>query len=162
MEQNEAKENILSVNQYKGRVHVVLAHSYAVYFSFFLAGVLLDLIFNLKILNFIFMIPIGVALIFLATLLIFWAQKTSRNLKKENLTKEAFLQGPYRFTRGPTHWGLFLLMLGFGFITGALFIIVFAIIAFIFTKLVYLKREEEILEKKYGTPYLEYKKMVRF
>jgi protein-S-isoprenylcysteine O-methyltransferase Ste14 len=156
MGKEEAKENILNINQ-----HVVLAYSYSVYFVLFLVGVFLDLIFNIKIFNFSLMVPVGIALILLATLLIFWAQRTSRNLEKETLTKESFCKGPYRFTRSPTHWGLFFLMLGFGIIINAIFIIISTFISFILTKFIFLKREETILEKKYGTPYLEYKQSVK-
>lgn len=148
--------------QHKDKVHKILAHSYTVFFLFFLAGVFLDLIFNLKLLDFSFLAPVGAIFIIFASLIIFWAQKTSRNLKKEILTKETFYKGPYRFSRAPTHWGLFFLMLGFGIMTGAFFIIISTIFSFIFTKLVYLNKEEAILEKKYGAPYLEYKKMVKF
>ena len=162
MEKEDQKENILEINQHKNKVHIILAHSYSVFLSLFLVGVFLDLIFNLKILNFTFILPIGVAFIFLASLLILWAQKTSRNLKKENLTKETFFKGPYRFTRSPTHLGLFFLTLGFGLIVNGIFIVISTIISFAITKLVYLKKEETILEKKYGAPYLEYKKAVKF
>jgi protein-S-isoprenylcysteine O-methyltransferase Ste14 len=162
MEKEEKKDNILSINEYKDKVHIILAHSYSVYLSFFLIGVFLDLIFNLKILNVTFVMPLGVILIVLASLLIFWAQKTSRNFKKETLTKETFSKGPYRFSRSPTHWGLFFLTLGFGLVINAVFIVIFSIFSFILTKLIYLKKEEKILEKKYGEPYREYKKSVRF
>lgn len=161
MEKEEKKEDILNINQRKNRVHVVLAYSYSVYFVLFLVGVFLDLIFNIKIFNFPAMVSIGVILILLATALIFWAQRTSRNLEKEILTKESFCKGPYRFTRSPTHWGLFLLMLGFGIIINAIFIIISTFISLILTKFLFLKREEAILEKKYGAPYLEYKKSVK-
>lgn len=162
MEKEEKKEDILNINQHKNKVHVVLAHSYFVYFLFFLVGVFLDLIFNIKILNSPVMVSIGVILILLATALIFWAQKNSRNLEKETLTKESFCNGPYCITRSPTHWGLFLLMLGFGITINAIFIIITTIISFVITRLIYLKKEEGILEKKYGIPYIEYKKLVRF
>ena len=90
-----------------------------------------------------------------------WSQKTSRKFSKENLCKESFSKGPYFITRCPTHWGLFLLTLGFGLIAHAVFIVIFSIISFVITKLVYLNHEERILEKKYGDPYREYKKSVR-
>jgi len=108
------------------------------------------------------MVPMGISLIFLASLFILWAQKTSRNLKKENLTKESFYKGPYCFTRSPTHLGLFLLMLGFGIMNSSTLIVIFSIFSFIITRLVYLQKEEKILEKKYGAPYIEYKKLVQF
>ena len=143
-------------------IHKVLAHSYSVYFLFFLAGVYLDLVFRLDIFHSPLVVYLGWILLFLATLLIFWAQKTSRNLSKENLSKENFMQGPYRYTRGPTHLGLFFLILGFGMTSNAFFIVLFSPIAFLITKFFYLRREEKILENKYGAPYLEYKKAVKF
>ena len=162
MEKGEQKEKILEISQNKNKVHIVLANSYSVFFLLFLVGVFLDLIFNFKILNFSFMVSVGMVFILLATLLILWAQKTSRNLKIENLTKESFCKGPYCFTRSPTHWGLFFLMFGFGIMINAVFVIVFSVISLIFGKFVFLKKEETILERKYGVPYIEYKKSVKF
>jgi len=161
MENNQEKINILGANLHKDKVHKILAHSYLVYFLFFIIGIFLDLVFKIKISNFSFSAPVGVFLIILATLLIFWAQNTSRNLEKENITKETFCKGPYGFTRSPTHWGLFLLILGFGITINAFFVIIFAVISFLVTRFIYLRKEEEILEKKYGTPYAEYKKIVQ-
>ena len=161
MENIAEKENIFEVDQYKDKVHWVLTYSYIVYFVFFLIGTLLDLVFNFKIFNFIPQVYFGSFLIFLASLLILWAQRTSRNLKKDTLSKETFMKGPYRYTRCPTHWGLFFLMVGFGITIGAIFIIITTFISLFLTKFIYLKKEEGILEKKYGIPYLEYKKAVR-
>jgi protein-S-isoprenylcysteine O-methyltransferase Ste14 len=162
MENEELKNNTSNIEQPKNNVHGILARSYVCCFLLFLGGVFLDLIFNFRIQNFVFMIPIGFGLILLASVLILWAQKTSRNLSKENLTKENFSKGPYRFTRMPTHLGLLFLMLGFGIMVNAIFIIISTIISFVLAKLFFLKKEELILEQKYGTPYLEYKKQVRF
>jgi len=143
------------------RVHRILAHSYSVYFLFFLAGVFLDMIFPLKIFSSDILLPSGAALLVFATLLIFWAQHTSRNLKIKDLTKETFCRGPYCYTRSPTHWGLFLLLLGFGIITNAVFVVLFTILAFIITRFTFLKKEEEALAEKYGSPYTEYRKSVK-
>ena len=162
MEEKTKEGDILNIIQHKNRVHVILAHSDFVYFSLFLVGILLDLIFNFKILNFAFCVPLGVTFTFFASILILWSQKTSRNFKKENLSKESFSKGPYSITRCPTHWGLFLLTLGFGLIANAIFIVIFSIISFIITKLIYLNHEERILEKKYGNSYKEYKESVKF
>jgi protein-S-isoprenylcysteine O-methyltransferase Ste14 len=147
---------------HKNSVHKVLAHSYSFYFVFFLIGVCLDLVFNLKILSNFVIVFFGFIFLIFGTYLIFWAQKTSRHLNKENISKETFCHGPYLYTRSPTHWGLFLLMLGFGMITNAFFIILFSFISFIISKFTFLNTEEKILAEKYGAPYLEYKKMVRF
>jgi protein-S-isoprenylcysteine O-methyltransferase Ste14 len=161
MENIEEKGNIFEADQYKDKVHLVLARSYAVYLILFIAGALLQLIFNLKAFSFSLMVPIGVVLILLATSLIFWAQRTSRNLKKDTLTKETFMKGPYRFTRSPTHWGLFFLTLGFGLLCGTIFIIITTFVSLFLTKFIYLKKEEDILLRKYGVPYEEYKQAVK-
>lgn len=155
-------ENNNKTNLHKNKVHRILAHSYSMYFIFFLIGVVLDLIFNLKIFNDSFMRPLGFVSLLFATILIFWAQNTSRNLSKENLSKESFHQGPYRFSRSPTHWGLFFLMIGFGMVTNALFVILTTLFSFLIAKYLFLNKQERILEEKYGEAYIEYKKNVKF
>ena len=149
-------------NSYKNNVHYILARSYTFYFIAFLAGLFFDYIFPVKVFKSASAIPIGFALLVLASLLIFWAQKTSSTLEKNNITKETFCRGPYCYTRSPTHWGLLLLMLGFGIITNSLFIIIFTAISFVVTRFVFIKKMESHLLEKYGAPYLEYKKMVKF
>ncbi|MSU44762.1 hypothetical protein EXS45_01090 [Candidatus Nomurabacteria bacterium] len=146
---------------HRSKVHQILAHSYSLYFILFLVGVCFDIIFKFKILTSSILLPVGFVFLIFATLLILWAQQTSRNLKIENLNKETFCKGPYCYTRSPTHWGLFLLMLGFGIIANALFIILTTIVSFIISRFVFLEKQENILAQKYGTPYLEYKKSVK-
>jgi len=156
--ENSTKNN----NPHKNKVHRILAHSYLVQFVLFLIGIYLDFVFKLKIPTDPMMVPAGIVILVFGSLLIFWAQKTSRDLKTENLSKETFYHGPYCYTRSPTHWGLFFLMFGFGIMINVPFVILFAVISFIIAKLIFLDQEEKILAEKYGTPYLEYKKMVRF
>jgi len=146
----------------KNKIHKVLAHSYSAYLLLFLLGSFLDLYFRLQVFSSSVVVPIGFILLIFGTLLIIWAQKTSRNLKKENITKETFRQGPYCFTRTPTSFGLFFLVLGFGMIANAFFIILCSCIAFFVAKFIFLNEEEKILAAKYCTPYLEYKKIVKF
>ena len=142
-------------------VHHVLAHSYTFFFFFFLIAVFFDSMFPIRVFKSSYMVPIGFSILVLASLLILWAQKTSRNLQVENLSKETFSKGPYRYTRSPTHWGLFFLVFGFGVIINAIYIVIFSLIALFVSRLFFLKKEEEILAKKYGAPYLEYQKSVK-
>ncbi len=146
----------------KTSVHTILAQSYTIYFLALLFGIFFDFLFPRKLFEQSTLVPVGAVIIVLSTCLIFWAQTTSRNLKKETLTKESFCSGPYCFTRIPTHLGLFLLMLGFGLVMNATFIILFTVLSFLVTKLIFTKMEEVMLADKYGAPYLEYKKSVRF
>lgn len=144
------------------KLHMTLAHSYALYFFFFLLSVYLDFIFQVKIFQNEFAVPIGIAFLIWATFLIFWAQHTSRNLDKGNITKETFCRGPYCYTRSPTHWGLLLLLLGFGLISNAFFVVLFSVASFFISKFIFINAQEKILEEKYGAAYTEYKKAVRF
>jgi protein-S-isoprenylcysteine O-methyltransferase Ste14 len=148
----------------KPSVHKVLIHSYICYFLFLFAGMSLDVIFNIKLNlfdNFIIRV-IGVLFMIFSALLIFWAQRTSRNLDTTNINIETFSKGPYKFTRNPTHIGLLFLLLGFGVVYNTPFVFLSAVLYFFVAKMSFLKKEEEILFQKYGEPYLEYKKSVRF
>ncbi|MDQ3244872.1 MAG: isoprenylcysteine carboxylmethyltransferase family protein [bacterium] len=144
------------------KVHHILAHSYTFFFSFLILGIMLDIIFKLKIVDSTTMISLGFVFLFLGTILIFWAQRTSNNLKVENMTAETFCKGPYCYTRVPTHIGLFLVALGFGFVLNATFVIITTVVSFFVNKFLFLKEEERILEQKYGRPYIEYKKKIKF
>lgn len=144
-------------------VHKVLAHSYFFFFFLLLISICLDLFFNssLGVFDNYGVILLGFLFLIFATFLIVWAQKTSRRLNKENINKDTFTHGPYRFTRTPTHLGLFFLTLGLGLVSNATFVVVFAFINFFIAKFFFLKKEEEILTAKYGVPYVEYKKSVK-
>lgn len=163
MESIESTVGINDKNPHKNRVHKVLAHSYLLYFLLFLTSVFLDSKFPLFIVEgYNSLIFLGSICLLFGTSLVLWAQKSSHKFNKENLTKESFCNGPYCYTKNPTHYGLFFLMVGFGMIINSLLILIFSLISFLITKLVFLKKEEKILEEKYGTPYLEYKKSVKF
>ncbi|KKQ35900.1 MAG: Isoprenylcysteine carboxyl methyltransferase [Candidatus Nomurabacteria bacterium GW2011_GWB1_37_5] len=147
-------------NQKKESVHGILAHSYTVYFVFLIIGILLDLIFPIRLIPNQISGAIGLTLIVIGPLLILWAQRTSlaiRN-KMEKLTRDDFKHGPYSITRHPTYLGVIFMVLGFGFLVNSIVIIAASIIAALFTKFYYIKREELLLEKNYGDDYIEYKK----
>lgn len=148
-------------NPHKNRVHTVLAHSYAFHFCIFLLASLIDFIIPLKLLDYSSG-AIGLSLMFLGTVLIFWAQSSSKKLSKENMTSETFSKGPYRYMRSPTNLGIFLAFLGFGVLINSFFISAFSFFSFFTARMTFIKKQEKILEEKYGAPYLEYKKKIRF
>jgi len=125
-------------------------------------GMIFNLVFGFQVFTNPLFSYFGLVLLILGSLLIVWAQYTSAHLSMKNMTKESFSHGPYRFTRTPTNFGLFFMMLGFGLIINTLFIIIFTLIAFVVAKFIFLNKEEKILTEKYGVPYLEYKKSVKF
>lgn len=155
-----------NTKSYQQSVHYVLAHAYSVYFILLLIGICFDFIFNIKIFSNSITVSVGASLLLLASFIILWAQKTGRDFDKtkavEEVKTEHFCRGPYCYTRIPTQWGLFLLMLGFGFITSAFFVILTTLISFFIARFIFIDKQERILAEKYGTPYLEYKKLVKF
>lgn len=159
----DAIEKMNIRKEVEGSVHHILAHSYSFYFLLFLISLFLDLAFPVKIFNGETFNLVGFSFLFFASIIIIWAQTTSRNLSKEaELKAEHFCRGPYCYTRSPTHWGLFLLMMGFGIIANTLFVIIGTLIGLAVSKLVFLRKEEALLANKYGDSYREYKKMVKF
>jgi len=144
-------------------VHKVLAHSYSIYLVLFLIGFYLDLVFKFKIFTNTVLLPVGFVFLFLASIIILWAQKTGRDLKKfKEVKAEHFCRGPYCYTRIPTQIGLFLLILGFGIITNSFFIVLSTIVSFLVFKFIFMGKHEKILTEKYGNAYTEYMKAVKF
>lgn len=144
-------------------VHHILSRSYSVYFFSVMAGMIMGTIFADRF-AFMFYREIGLFVMVVGTLFIYWAQSTSGKSKKQALatnTPRNFARGPYKITRNPTHIGLAMLTIGFGFVSGSFFILFFSILAFLTSKIVFLPAEEKVLEQKYGQEYLDYKKKVR-
>jgi protein-S-isoprenylcysteine O-methyltransferase Ste14 len=125
-------------------------------------GLFFSFIFPIKVFDNLILNFSGFLFLFLFSYLILWAQLSSRKFKKENVTKESFMQGPYRFTRNPTTLGLFFSLISFGIIINSIFVILFSLISFLISVLFFFKKEEQLLEKKYGQAYLEYKNKVKF
>ena len=143
-------------------VHRIAAHSYIVALLFLLVGVFADMLWKPVIFDETLTAPLGALFLGVGTILILWAQNASHHFSKEHITRDSFCRGPYHFTRNPTHWGLYFLLLGFGLATNALFVIVTTVVSFLVTKAIFLSQEEKLLTTKYGEPYLEYKNSVKF
>ena len=150
-------EQLKKIEQASGRlVHEFLAHSYFIYLAAVVIGFGLDMIWPV---NFAYpwTQPVGFFLIILGTILSVWAQAASEKgghaRNGGDLGHHHFKFGPYSYTRTPTQYGLFLMTLGLALLFGSVFMVVTTIIAFLFGKLFFIKKQEEHLEKKYGEPY---------
>lgn len=162
MEETTPAVNTVSANNLSNKIHSIFAHCYFLYFLLFLLGVFLDLIFPLKLFTTPIVPKLGFIFIILATALVFWEQRVPKHIDTQNLSRESFCRGPYCYTRHPGHWGIFFLVLGFGLVMNAFFIIFLTLLSFVITKLVYLKKHELVLIEKYGQHYIDYKKKVKF
>ncbi len=148
--------------EYKNKVHKLLAQSYALFLLFFLAGMFLDISFPVEISRTSILISAaGLILILFASFLMFWAQKSNRKLDKQNLSKETFSKGPYRYIKHHTQFGLVLLLLGFGAIADTAYLLILAALYAAFAFFFFFKQQDKILEAKYGEHYKEYERSVR-
>ncbi len=149
----------------EGMVHVLLSHSYIVFFLAIILGIIFHLIFFVSIFSEPMYSYMGFGMIIAGSGLIYWAQSTSSCTRKEvekvQKTERDFERGPYKYSRNPTHNGLTLMTLGLSLVLNSFFAFVFIVIASIVTKLIFLKEEESLLEEKYGEVYCSYKKKVR-
>lgn len=147
-------------------IHQVLARSYFVFFLFILLGLLLSFFWDAKLFPEV-KNDLGFTVLILGTILVFWAQHASRKTKPKRghadieISKQGFIKGPYKFYRSPTHLGVFLLCAGMAILDNSFVVSLTSIIAFIFTRIVFIKKEEKMLEEKYGEAYRHYKKKVR-
>lgn len=158
---NNEKEPII---HRKDATHFVLVHSYIIFLFAVILGALFDLLLKKKIFSNEIYQYIGFFMLIFSSIIIYWAQRTSSNYKKrigEDSSRSHFEYGPYRYLRNPTHFGLFVMTLGFSLIINSLFSVIFTIISYIIAKFFFLKKEEKILERKYGEIYSEYKKKVK-
>ena len=159
-EVNTPKENV----HREGMVHIILSHSYTVFLMAVVFGLILDVFVPLYIFNGSLYQYVGTLLIILGSLLIYWAQSSTSFTKKEEIqnsnTPRDFARGPYKYSRNPTHIGLSIMTLGLGFLLSSVFSVILTVIASLITKFIFVKKEEKLLEERYGQSYSDYKKKV--
>jgi protein-S-isoprenylcysteine O-methyltransferase Ste14 len=145
-------------------VHVVLGHSYLFYFLALIVGILFDMVVGVRFSGQNDML-VGFILLILGTGIIYLAQNTSRKAHHRNKKESGymrFMNGPYKFTRSPTHLGLGVTMVGLSFVLQSVSLFALALLAFLITRYIFIAKEEKILLENYGEDYLEYKKHVTF
>ncbi len=144
--------------------HAVLTESYMVYVVLLIPTIIITSFYPVSK-ALLGLLPLGAMLLFLAPMLIMWAQRASEHFRdKKNLgdlTPADFMHGPYRFVRFPTHLGLFLLMVGLSIIMGSFIIFCAALLAQVISHIAFLPNEDRLLVEKYGEAYRSYKKLVR-
>ena len=77
------------------------------------------------------------------------------------IPKKLINTGLFRFSRNPTYLGMTITLLGEAIFLGSLITFIIPILFVILINNFNINFEEKILENKFGTKYLEYKKKVR-
>lgn len=164
MNESEEKNSIIYKQEDGKSVHHVLLLSYFIFLFGVILGVFFDTFLDRKLFSNNIYQYIGLGMLFVSTIIIYWAQVTSSNYKERDIKDEKrsqFQFGPYRYNRSPTHFALFILTLGFSLIINSFFSVVFTWMAYIITKRFFLRQVENKLELKYGEDYTEYKRKVK-
>jgi len=147
-----------------GIVHVLLSQDYAIFFLAVVLGVTFDIFFKAHFFKGVIYEYIGLFLMVFGSLVVFWAQRTTRLVGKkisDNRDVSFFLNGPYKYTRNPTNFGLTLSVLGLALLIHSLFSVIFMIMAYIVSRFFFIKRQDAILKERYGDIFEEYTKKVK-
>jgi len=147
-----------------GIIHVLLSENYVIFFAAVILGVVFDAIFPIRIFHGKFHEYLGLILIIMGTIIIYWSQLTSRvTSKKQPVERNVnfFLKGPYRYTRNPTNFGLTLSIFGLGFLIDSIILMVFMFVAYMISKMFFMRRQDAILKERYGSIFEEYKEKVK-
>jgi protein-S-isoprenylcysteine O-methyltransferase Ste14 len=71
------------------------------------------------------------------------------------------VSGPYRFTRNPMYVGMAILYIGLAFALGLVWALILLPLILVAIDRLVIAREEPYLERRFGEPYLAYKRQVR-
>jgi len=148
------------MNNSKSEIRSLVVYAPIIYLIALILGIIADSFYYTPLSQSLIIESIGSFLILFATGLVLWAQYSLRKfkkIKKEELTPKSFSLGPYKFSKHPTYLSLGFLVLGLGLMLNSLIITTMALIAFVSVYFLILRKEESILEKKYGDIYKRYK-----
>lgn len=149
---------------FKKTVHTILTESYMIYVICLLLGFFTHSLFKISLVSQNLQY-FGVLCMVLSPLLISAAQRASRKFKTVRLVREVgptdFMYGPYKYLQSPTHFGIFLLSMGFSIVMNSFALVLATLMAYLITHLFFLPAEQKVLKKKYGAVYEVYLKMVK-
>ena len=110
---------------------------------------------------------LGIALVVLAavmdftSLYLFFKKKTTPNPMKPEFTTGLVTNGMYKISRNPMYLGMLMMLIGFAIFLGQLSPFLIIPLFYVVITEMQIKPEEEMLEQKFGTEYIEYKTKVR-
>lgn len=158
----EAKKEAKKIDPNESMLGLVV-YSPVVFLFIFLASFAVHLLVPARIGNPELLTPPGLFLMGIAPVIILWSQRALsvfRARERSGAARE-FKLGPYQFTRNPTYVGLTLLTLGFALVLNSWPVLLGALLSFHIVSVAIVRREEALLEKKYGELYDDYRKKVR-
>ncbi len=108
---------------------------------------------------------LGTVIIAAAFGVFFWALYTMRtgnaSIPTSEPTDAIVVRGPFRFSRNPIYLSMLLLQVGIGIRANSLWFLGLAAVSAVLLWWGVISREEQYLERKFGTEYVSYKGRVR-
>lgn len=154
----------MQTSTFKKTVHAILTESYMIYVVCLLVGVFTHSLFKINLISQNLQY-FGVLCMVLSPLLISAAQRASRKFKDVRLIREVgpadFMYGPYKYLQSPTHFGIFLLSMGFSILMNSLSLVLATLAAYLITHLFFIPAQQNYIKKKYGATYEVYLKKVK-
>lgn len=155
-----SKINFLKIKKLKT---FLLASSFALFFFFIIPYVFikLDAYFEISSLSFfgqeilgMFLVFIGIAIVFYSTVLFFHFGKGTP--VPIDPPKKLVAKGLYKYSRNPIYIGYVGILLGEFLIFGSLLLLIYVSVTFLFIHLFIIYYEEPRLRKRFGKSYDEY------
>ncbi len=87
-------------------------------------------------------------------------RRTGTSPDPDSLPKVLITEGPYRWVRNPIYIGFGLIHLGVALLLGSVTILILLPIFFLFIHFVFVRREEWVLEDRFGEEYRAYRRAV--
>lgn len=157
----EKLKNNEKIEYKSGMIHLVLTNSYAVVLFCLILGVIFDIFWGIKIFSEPAYSYLGFVLVIVGTIIIYSTQRSSNLAKKESIkSKEKYFNfsyGLYKYIKHPTYLGVTILVIGFAIIINSPMSVILSIISYIIIRFIFAKKEEKLLELKFGEDYLKYK-----
>ena len=88
-------------------------------------------------------------------------QKTNTPMPPSSKPNMLHTKGAFRYTRNPMYLDITIGLLGFAILMSSFINFCFPILFLVLMDIIYIRREEKILEVEFGEEYLEYKNKVR-
>lgn len=161
---NQNPLNITEKPHQHGIIHIILFHTYVLFLASVILGTIFDQFYHYNFFDSLGFEYFGLAMIILGSMFVYWAQTTTKT-KKVNFDKDRdmnfFYRGPYKYTRNPTNLGISAMCMGLGFVMNSLFTILFALLVYLISRFVFIRKQDSILEQRYGDVFAQYKKKVK-
>ena len=136
-----------------------------IFYGFILLSIVLNIFLPIKKLIVQPYNYLGIVLILFGLLIDVWAwmlfRRRKTTLNPYKIPSKLETSNLFKISRNPMYFGMDLVLWGLSIFFGSLITFIFPILFIILIEKLFIKFEEENLEKRFGKKYIDYKKKVR-